>query len=142
MKRTETLIVWVMRGLAASFAIVGLVFLLAPDATLALGDALGARLGTFTPTPPTGAKLWLSLGVSYMVLVTALAYLASRNPGGNRGLMLILALGKASSSLTSLAFFLLDSQAFIYLLNFIVDGSLVLLVAGCWWWLKNDSKDN
>jgi len=132
MKQTETIIVWIMRGLAATFAVVGLLFLFTPDGVLAFGDALGARLGTFAPAPPTGAKLWLSLGVSYMALVTALATLASRNPRANRQLMLLLALGKASSALTSLAFFLSDSPVFIYLLNFIVDGSLVLLVLGCW----------
>ena len=121
-----------MRGLAASFAVVGLIFLFAPDGTLAFGDAVGARLGTFAPAPATGARLWLSLSVAYMALITALAYLASRDVVANRGLMLILALGKASSSLTSLAFFLTDSPVFIYLLNFVVDGSLALLVLGCW----------
>lgn len=138
MRRSETMIVWIMRGLAASFAVVGLLFLFAPDGALAFGEALGARLGAFAPAPPMGAKLWLSLGVSYMVLVTALAYLASLDPRGNRRLMLLLALGKASSSLTSLAFFLTDSPVFIYLLNFTVDGSLVLLVLGCWWRVGKD----
>ncbi|MBI4672081.1 MAG: hypothetical protein HY741_10505 [Chloroflexi bacterium] len=144
MTRTEMMIVWIMRGLAVSFAVVGLLFLLAPNAVLAFGDALGARVGTFAPAPPTGAKLWLSLGVSYMVLVTALAFLASRNTRAKLGLMflLLLALGKASSSLTSLAFFLTDSPVLIYLLNFMVDGALVVLVLGCWWWLKHDSEHN
>ena len=130
MKDKSASVVWIMRGLAASFAVVGLLFLFAPDGVLAFGEAAGARWGAFASAPPTGAKLWLSLGVSYMVLVTALAYLASLDPHGNRGLMLLLALGKASSSLTSLAFFLTDSPVFIYLLNFAVDGGIVLLVAG------------
>lgn len=140
MKRAEMMIVWIMRGLAALFAVVGVLFLFAPDGVLAFGDALGARLGAFAPAPPTGAKLWLSLGVSYMALVTALAYLASLNPRGNRRLMLLLALGKASSALTSLAFFSTDSPVFIYLLNFAVDGSLVLLVLGCWWRVRKDER--
>jgi len=138
MRDKSTWVVWIMRVLAASFAIVGLLFLFAPDGVLAFGDALGARLGAFAPAPPTGAKLWLSLGVSYMVLVTALAYLASRDVRANRGLMLLLAFGKASSSLTSLAFFLSDSPVFIYLLNSAVDGLLALLVLGCWWWIGKD----
>lgn len=139
MKQMESRIVWIMRALAVSFAAVGLLFLFAPEGALAFGDSLGARLGTFAPAPPTGAKLWLSLGVSYMALVTALAYLASLDPSRNRGLMLILALGKASSSLTSLMFFLVDSPVFIYLLNFAVDASLALLVLGCWWQVKKDA---
>ncbi|OQY98955.1 MAG: hypothetical protein B6D41_01920 [Chloroflexi bacterium UTCFX4] len=133
MKQSEKIIVWIMRALTVSFAAVGLLFLFAPDATLAFGDALGARVGTFAPAPPTGAKLWLSLGVAYMALVTALAFLASRDPRKNRVMMLLLALGKATSSLTSLWFFLTDAAVFIYLLNFIVDGLLTALALGCWW---------
>lgn len=133
MKQAEKIIAWIMRALAVSFAVVGLLFLFAPDAVLAFGDALGARVGTFAPAPPTGAKLWLSLGVAYMALVTALAFLASRGPRKNRVMMLLLALGKATSSLTSLWFFLTDAAVFIYLLNFIVDGLLTALALGCWW---------
>jgi len=140
MKQSETIIVWIMRALAVSFAVVGLLFLFAPDAVLAFGDALGARMGTFAPAPPTGAKLWLSLGVAYMVLVIALALLASLDPRQNRTMMLLLALGKATSSLTSLWFFLTDAPVFIYLLNFIVDGSLTILVLGCWWWVGRERE--
>lgn len=140
MKDKSALVEWFMRALAATFAVVGLLFLFAPDGVLAFGDALGARLGAFAPAPPTGAKLWLSLGVSYMAIITALAYLTSRNPRANRGLMLLLSFGKAWSSWTSLAFFLADSPVFIYLLNFIVDGSLALLALGCWWWVGKEEN--
>ncbi|MFQ5409331.1 MAG: hypothetical protein ACE5FI_13040 [Anaerolineales bacterium] len=138
----EQLMVWTLRGLAASFAVVGLLFLFAPDGTLAFGDALGARLGTFAPAPPTGAKLWLSLAVSYMALVTALAYLAARDVRANAGLLRILALGKAASSLTSLVFFLSEARVFIYLLNFVVDGGIALLVLGCWRWIRGMRATN
>lgn len=138
MKRMESRIMWIMRALAASFAVVGLLFLFAPEGVLAFGDSLGARLGTFAPAPPTGAKLWLSLGFAYMVLVTVLAYMASRDVVARRELMLVLLLGKAASSLTSLAFFLTDERVFIYLLNFAVDGGIVLLIAGLLFLLRRE----
>lgn len=126
----EQVAVWTLRALAASFAVVGLLFLFAPDVVLTFGNSVGMRFGKFVPAPPTGAKLWLCLGVSYMALVTALAYLASRDVRANRTLMHILALGKAVSSLTSLAFFLTEARVFVYLLNFVVDGGIVFLIIG------------
>ena len=42
-----------------------------------------------------------------------------------RPLLLVLAAGKAASSLTSLGFYLFDDDVFAYLLNFLVDGFLV-----------------
>ena len=46
--------------------------------------------------------------------------------------MLLLAAGKAASSLTSLAFFLIQDQVFTYLLGSLVDGSLILLALWLW----------
>ena len=44
----------------------------------------------------------------------------------------MLAAGKTASSLGSLAFFLIDEHVFIYLLNFLVNGSLALLALWLW----------
>ena len=49
-----------------------------------------------------------------------------------RPLLLVLAAGKTASSLGSLAFFLIQDQVFIYLLNFLVDGFLALLALYLW----------
>jgi hypothetical protein len=46
-------------------------------------------------------------------------------------MLLVLAAGKAASSLAAGAFYL-DNDVFIYLLNFLVDGGLVLVALGCW----------
>ncbi len=132
MKDKIAIIAWIMRLLAATFAVVGLIFLFAPDAVLAFGNAVGAQIGAFAPAPPTGARLWLSLAVAYMALVAALAWLAARDVRAKRELILLLALGKATSSLTSLFFFLSAAPVFIYLLNFVLDGLLTLLALICW----------
>ena len=67
---------------------------------------------------------WLSLGFAYMVVITALAWIASTDVVRHRPMLLALAAGKAASSITSFVFFLQD-DVFVYLLNGIVDGSLV-----------------
>ena len=76
------------------------------------------------PAPETDERLWLSLGFAYMVVITALAWIASTDPVRHRPMLLALAAGKAASSATSLIFFIED-DVFVYLLNGIVDGFLV-----------------
>jgi hypothetical protein len=66
-----------------------------------------------------------------MVLVTVLAYLTQYDVQSNRRLLPILAIGKLTSSLTALAFYILDQRVFIYLVNFIVDGCIVVIIVGC-----------
>jgi hypothetical protein len=44
----------------------------------------------------------------------------------------VLAVGKAASSLAAGAFFVFDDDVFVYLLNFLVDGSLVAVALWCW----------
>jgi hypothetical protein len=120
------------RLLALTFAIVGLIFLLAPDATVSAINAVGALFRIFPPAPASALRFWLSLGFAYMVLVTLLAWRISRDPVVHRGLMPILAAGKFASSFTCLLFFIVTEPAFLYLLNFLVDGSIVLIVLGCY----------
>ncbi len=109
-----------------AFIIVGTLFLLVPDGVVAFTNRAGSWFGNFSEAPQTGFRLWLSLGTAYMVLVTVLAYLVRRDIHGNRDLLLVLAAGKLTSSLTCLLFYLFSLDAFGYLLNFLVDGSIVL----------------
>jgi hypothetical protein len=125
----------VHRLLSWTFAVVGLLFLLAPDGTVRVINATGALFRVFPPAPPSELRFWLSLGFGYMVLVTILAARIARDPGAQRPLMPILAAGKFASSCTCLLFFLFSRPAFLYLLNALVDGSIVLVVLGCYWWL-------
>jgi hypothetical protein len=49
-----------------------------------------------------------------------------------RPLLLVLAAGKAASSLAALGFYLFDADVFAYLLNFLVDGFLVVVALWLW----------
>ena len=49
-----------------------------------------------------------------------------------RPLLLVLAAGKTASSLAALGFYVFDSDVFIYLLNFIVDGFLAVVALFLW----------
>jgi hypothetical protein len=123
-ERAERLVVLNLRLLAASFAVVGFLFIAWPDGTLARLTDAGDNFGDFTPAPETDERLWLSLGFAYMVVITGLCLIAQADPVRYRPMLLALAAGKAASSITSLVFFLQD-DVFAYLLNGIVDGSLV-----------------
>jgi hypothetical protein len=120
-----------MRSLALGFAVVGILFLVTPDGVIDTIDDIGDALGSFADGPPTEQKLWLALGFAYMVVIAGIALVVSRDPVRYRPLMLVLAAGKTASSLAAGAFFL-DRDVFIYLVNFVVDGSLVPLVLACW----------
>jgi hypothetical protein len=130
----------VFRGLSAAFAVTGLTFFIFPDGTIRVLNATGSVFG-FPPAPASPLRFWLSLGVAYMMLVTLLAAAIARDPRGRAHLMPILAAGKATSSLTCLAYFLGSEPAFVYLLNVLVDGSLTLLVLGAWGVVRATSED-
>jgi hypothetical protein len=126
-ERAERFVVLSLWLLAATFATVGLLFLFAPDGTLSVLTDLGdwLPLGSFAPAPETHEQLWLSLGFAYMTVITGICVVVATDVVRYRPLLLLLAAGKAASSLTSLAFYLFDTDVFAYLLNAVVDGSLV-----------------
>ncbi len=98
-----------------------------PDGTLGALDDFGdwLPLGQFSEAPETAEQLWLALGFAYMTVITGICLLASTDVVRYRPLLLVLAAGKAASSLAALAFYLFDTDVFAYLLNFLVDGFLV-----------------
>ena len=123
----ERFVVASLRLLAASFAAVGILFIAAPDGTLdALGDfGDSLPLGSFSAAPETLEQLWLALGFAYMTVITGICLVVQADVVRYRPLLLVLAAGKAASSLASLGFYLFDSDVFAWLLNFVVDGTLV-----------------
>ena len=131
-QRAERLVVATLRLLAASFAVVGVLFIATPDGVLHRLDQLGALLGSFATAPPTEQKLWLALGFAYMTVITGIALVVSIDVARHRPLLLVLAAGKAASSLAAGAFFVFEADVFAYLLNFLVDGFLVAVALGCW----------
>lgn len=131
-RRAEAIVVWTMRILAATFALVGILFIAAPDGVIESLERSGELFGAFAAAPETDLKLWLGLGFAYMMVITALAFVVQLDVARFRPLLLVLAIGKAASSLAALGFFLFDRNVYAYLLNFVVDGGLVLVALGCW----------
>jgi hypothetical protein len=128
----ERFVVLSLRLLAISFAVVGLLFIVVPNGTLDVISDFGELLGNHTRAPHGGEQLWLSLGFAYMVVITGICLVVQMDVVRYRPLLLVLAAGKTASSLATLGFFVFDEQVFAYLLNFLLDGSLVLISLALW----------
>ena len=131
-EKAERFVVANLRLLAASFAAVGLLFIVTPDGVLDVISDLGDEIGNFTRAPETTEKFWLALGFAYMVVIAGICVVAQADVVRYRPLLLVLAAGKTASSLAALGFYLFDQDVFIYLLNFLVDGFLAL--SALWLW--------
>jgi hypothetical protein len=131
-KKAESFAVLSLRILAISFAVVGILFIAVPNGVLDVISDLGDDLGGFTRAPHGTEQLWLALAFSYMVVITGICLIAQADVVRYRALLLLLAVGKTASSLAALGFYLFDENVFIYLLNFFVDGSLVLVALWLW----------
>ncbi|HVS99787.1 MAG TPA: GMC family oxidoreductase N-terminal domain-containing protein, partial [Solirubrobacterales bacterium] len=123
----ERFVVFALRVLAVSFAVVGVLYLALPTPVLDVLSDLGEIFGDNVRAPHTQEYMWLSLGFAYLAVITGICLIAQADVVRYRPLLLLLAAGKAASSLTSLAFFLIQDHVFAYLLGFLVDGSLILL---------------
>jgi len=128
----ERFVVLNLRLLAATFAVVGLLFLCVPSGVLDVISDVGEWFGNGTRAPHTQEYLWLALAFAYMVVITGLSLLAQTDVVRYRALLLVLVAGKTASSLGSLAFFAIQEPVFIYLLNFLVDGFLALFALWLW----------
>jgi hypothetical protein len=133
-RRAERFVVLNLRLLAAVFGVVGILFIAAPDGVLDVISDLGNSLplGRFTRAPETTEQFWLALGFAYMVVITGICLVVQLDVPRYRPLLLVLAGGKAASSLGALGFYLFDHDVFIYLLNFLVDGYLAMLALFLW----------
>lgn len=109
-------------ALCASFAVVGALFLLLPQAVLGLFDGWSGRLGLATFAGPAD-PFFLVLAVAYMVLVTTLAWSMFRNPRDAASPRLLIQ-AKWTSALLSFGVFLLRQPHLILLVNGIVDGAI------------------
>ena len=107
----ERFVVFGLRVLAVTFAVVGLLYLVLPSPSLDFISDVGELLGNHTRAPHTQEYLWLSLGFAYMVVITGICLIAQADVVRYRPLLLLLAAGKAASSLTSLAFFLFRNRS-------------------------------
>ena len=130
--KAERFVVLNLRLLALSFAVVGILFIAVPSGVLDTISDLGDWLGDFSRAPHTEEKLWLALAFAYMVVIAGICAVAQADVVRYRPFLLVLAVGKTASSLASLGFYLFDEDVFAYLLNFLVDGSLVLVALWLW----------
>jgi hypothetical protein len=128
----ERFVVLNLRLLAATFALVGLLFIVTPDGVLGTLDDVGDWFGDFSPAPETAEQLWLALGFAYMTVIAGICVVVQADVVRYRPLLLVLAAGKAASSLAALGFYLFDDDVFAYLLNFLVDGFLVGIALLLW----------
>jgi hypothetical protein len=128
----ERFVVFSLRALAISFAVVGILFISIPNGVLDSLSDLGDSIGSFTRAPHGEEQLWVGLAFSYMVVIAGLCLIAQADVVRYRPLLLLLAVGKTTSSLSALGFYLFEEQVFVYLLNFLVDGSLVLVALWLW----------
>lgn len=113
-------------ALAIGFVAAGVMFAAMPDEVIAFFNDLSAPL-SLPRCPETGFNFYLVLAVAYMYLVTVLAVMMYRFPG-NKYFPLLLVNAKLASSLLSLFLFVFHSRYLVYLINFIVDGLIGLLV--------------
>ena len=130
--RAERFVVFNLRLLAVTFAIVGILFIAVPSGVLDAISDVGEWFGNDHRAPHTQEYLWLALSFAYMVVITGICLVVQADVVRYRPLLLVLAAGKTASSLATLAFFVFDEQVFAYLLNFLLDGSLVLIALGLW----------
>lgn len=128
----ERVVVIAMRLLATSFAVVGILFIATPAGVIGALDDVGGWFGDFATGPASDQRLWVGLAFAYMTVITGLAIVISLDVARYRPLLLVLAAGKAASSLSAGLYFAFDEDVFAYLLNFLVDGGLVVVALACW----------
>ena len=117
-----------MTLLSWTFLIVGLSFYIVPNHVINIFNIVSEKIGYFQSLHQNLEKFYLDLAVAYMACVTAIAYLISRDVLKNLNLTPVLIVGKTTSSLISLLSFFLYQKSLLYLSNFVIDGSIVLIV--------------
>src|SRR5438874_550273 len=105
-ERAERFVVLNLRLLAASFAVVGLLFIVFQNGVLDVISDLGDDIGDFSRAPHTDEQFWLALGFAYMVVIAGICAVAQADPVRYRPFLLVLAVGKTASSLATLGFYL------------------------------------
>jgi hypothetical protein len=111
-------------SLSITFGIVGFIFLTIPGYVLNFFNKISPYIG-FLESPVHEIGFYLILAVSYMYLVTLLAYLMYKHPE-NPSFPFLLINGKSASSIISFALFIIHGQYLIYVTNGIVDGLIAL----------------
>jgi hypothetical protein len=120
------------------FAVVGLIFLVVPDKVLVFFNTVSISWG-MSPMPIESFGFYPLLAVGYMYLVTLLAFFMYRHPEDRR-FPLLLIYGKLTTSILSLALFLVHERYLIYITNFILDGCIGIVVLTFYLNMKKSSR--
>ena len=121
-----------------SFLIVGSTFYIVPTHVISLFNMVSEKIGHFQTVPQSMEKFYIDLAVAYMACVTAIAYLIVGDVKKNLNLTPVLIVGKTTSSLISLISFIVYQRSLLYLSNFVIDGSIVLIVLAFYIPLKKE----
>lgn len=117
-----------LRIWAVVFALGAIDFFVFPYLTVRILNGTARSLGMHEVVAlNAGQDFWLTLAVPYMILVAAFSWVAQRGEKIAALPVQFLMLAKTSSSLTSLALFLLAGFAYPFLANFLVDGAIALI---------------
>jgi hypothetical protein len=112
--------------LIISFALVGLIFLFFTNNVIIFFNNISLKIG-FIQSPKETSEFYSALAVAYMYLVTLLAIMMFRQPK-NKYFLLLLINGKMASSVISILYFLTYNPYLILLSNFIIDGTIAILL--------------
>jgi hypothetical protein len=127
----------VLRIWAVIFTLGAIDFFVFPYLTVRILNSTAKSLGMHEVVALNGGQdFWLTLAVPYMILVAAFAWVAQRGTRIQAQPVQFLLLAKGSSSLTSLALFLLGGFAYPFLANFVVDGAIFLIT----YWLYRAAR--
>ncbi len=124
-----------------TFLVVGALFYIVPNQMINLFNLIAAKVGHFQATPPSTEKFFIDLAVAYMACVTAIAYLIQKDVRKNLNLTPVLIVGKVTSSLISLVSFIAYQRSLLYFSNFLIDGSIVVIVLAFYLPVKNESRE-
>lgn len=117
-----------LRIWAVVFALGAIDFFVFPYLTVRILNGTARSLGMHEVVAlNAGQDFWLTLAVPYMILVAAFSWVAQHGEKIAALPVQFLMLAKTSSSLTSLALFLLAGFAYPFLANFLVDGAIALI---------------
>lgn len=111
-------------AMAFTFAAVGLVFLLAPNAALELFNGLSPLFG-LPVSDPDGPSFYLILAAGYMYAVSVAAFLMYRHPESDHPRQMLIH-AKAASSILSLWLYWTHQPYLIYIANAVVDGAIAV----------------
>ncbi|MCL4557172.1 MAG: hypothetical protein M1491_00790 [Deltaproteobacteria bacterium] len=129
-----------MIALFWTFLIVGALFYIVPNNIIDLFNTVSGKIGYFQATPQSMEKFYIDLAVAYMACVTTIAYLIQKDVKRNLNLTPVLIVGKATSSLISLVSFMAYQRSLLYFSNFVVDGSIVIIVLAFYLPAKSESR--